>query len=43
LRYFSKENHSILANEFANELKEFGRIYMHRFRPDYKMYARPIN
>ena len=43
LRYFSKENHPVLAKEFASELKEFGRIYMHRFRPDYKMYARPIN
>ena len=43
LRYFSKENHPVLAKEFAGELKEFGRIYMHRFRPDYKMYARPIN
>ncbi len=43
LRYFDKEHHVILAKEFASELKEYGRIYMHRFRPDYKMYARPIN
>jgi urocanate hydratase len=43
LRYFDKKHHAILAKEFANELKEFGRIYMYRFRPDYKMYARPIN
>ncbi|MCF6168765.1 urocanate hydratase [Lutibacter sp.] len=43
LRYFDKKHHAVLAKEFANELKEYGRIYMHRFRPDYKMYARPID
>jgi len=43
LRYFEKKHHPILIKEFAEELKEYGRIYMHRFRPDYKMYARPIN
>ncbi|MBI2721912.1 MAG: urocanate hydratase [Bacteroidetes bacterium] len=42
LRYFGKKHHAILAKEFADELKTFGRIYMYRFRPDYKMYARPI-
>lgn len=42
LRYFPKEQHSTLAPEFAAELKTYGRVYMHRFRPDYKMYARPI-
>lgn len=42
LRYFPKEQHSILAPEFAAELKNYGRVYMHRFRPDYKIYARPI-
>ena len=42
LRYFDKKHHSILAKEFAEELKEYGRIYMYRFRPSYKMYARPI-
>ena len=42
LRYFPKKFHSILAKEFADELKAFGRIYMYRFRPDYKIYARPI-
>ena len=40
LRYFPARHHEVLATEFANELKEFGRIYMHRFRPDYKIYAR---
>lgn len=43
LRYFDKKHHLILAKEFAEELKEYGRIYMYRFRPDYKLYARPIN
>ncbi len=43
LRYFDKKHHPILAHEFAEELKEYGRIYMYRFRPDYKFYARPIN
>lgn len=43
LRYFDKKHHATLAKEFAQELKGHGRIYMHRFRPDYKIYARPIN
>ncbi|MFH1005592.1 MAG: urocanate hydratase [Bacteroidota bacterium] len=43
LRYFPKKNHSVLAKEFADELKTYGRIYMYRFRPDYKIYARHIN
>lgn len=43
LRYFPEKWHKELAVEFANELKEFGRIYMYRFKPDYKMFARPIN
>ncbi len=42
LRYFPKEMHEVLAKEFADELRQYGRIYMYRFRPDYKMYARPI-
>lgn len=42
LRYFDKRHHAILAPEFANELKTYGRIYMYRFRPQYAMYARPI-
>ncbi|WP_340064839.1 urocanate hydratase [Ascidiimonas aurantiaca] len=42
LRYFKPEHHKILAEEFAEELREYGRIYMYRFRPDYKMYARDI-
>ena len=43
LRYFDKKHHAELAPEFAQELKEYGRIYMYRFRPDYKIYARNIN
>ncbi len=43
LRYFPKTWHKELAAEFARELKEFGRIYMYRFKPDYKIYARPIS
>ncbi|HAA01540.1 MAG TPA: urocanate hydratase [Flavobacteriales bacterium] len=42
LRYFPKKHHAVLAKEFAEELKSYGRIYMHRFRPDYEIYARPI-
>lgn len=42
LRYFDKKHHGVLAKEFAQELETYGRIYMYRFRPDYKMYARPI-
>ena len=42
LRYFPKKFHAELAPEFAQELKDYGRIYMYRFRPDYEMYARPI-
>ncbi len=43
LRYFDKKHHAILAKEFAEELKLYGRIYMYRFRPDYEMIARPIH
>ncbi|MBL7875566.1 MAG: urocanate hydratase [Cyclobacteriaceae bacterium] len=43
LRYFQPKHHEILAPEFYNELKTYGRIYMYRFMPDYKMYARPIS
>ena len=43
LRYFSKKDHSLLIKEFNEELNKYGRIYMHRYRPAYKMYARPIN
>lgn len=42
LRYFDAKHHSVLAKEFSFELKTYGRIYMYRFRPDYKIFARPI-
>ena len=42
LRYFPKRHHAVLAKEFAEELKAYGRIYMYRFRPSYEMYARPV-
>lgn len=43
LRYFPKHLHAKLAPEFLEELHEYGRIYMYRYRPDYEMYARPIS
>jgi urocanate hydratase len=43
LRYFPAKHHAVLAKEFAEELKTYGRIYMYRFRPDYKIFARPVN
>ena len=43
LRYFDPKHHAVLAPEFAKELKDYGRIYMYRFRPSYEMYARPID
>jgi len=43
LRYFDPIHHATLLPEFKAELAEYGRIYMYRFRPDYKMYARPIS
>ncbi len=42
LRYFLKKWHKTLSVEFAQELQDYGRIYMYRFKPAYKMYARPI-
>lgn len=43
LRYFPARHHAVLAPEFAAELREYGRIYMYRFRPDYEMKARHID
>ena len=42
LRYFEPKDHAVLVPEFLEELNTYGRIYMYRLRPDYKMYARPI-
>lgn len=43
LRYFPAKHHKELAEEFAEELRLYGRIYMYRFRPDYEMKARHID
>ena len=43
LRYFPAKFHATLAPEFAKELKDYGRIYMYRFRPSYEIFARPID
>ena len=43
LRYFDAKHHRILLSEFKTELETYGRIYMYRFHPDYKIYARPIS
>ena len=43
LRYFPASQHAALAPEFAKELEDYGRIYMYRYRPDYEMFARPID
>ncbi|MFD2696511.1 urocanate hydratase [Mesonia sediminis] len=43
LRYFDKKHHATLLPEFKQELEDYGRIYMYRFRPSYKIYARDIN
>ena len=43
LRYFDPKDHAVLVKEFSEELEKYGRIYMYRLRPDYKMYARPIS
>ena len=42
VRYCPAEQHAELAPEFARELHDYGRIYMYRLRPRYKMYARPV-
>ena len=42
LRYFPKEQHKELIEEFAAELEEYGRIYMYRYRPENEIYARPL-
>ena len=43
LRYFPSNLHARLAPEFMQELHDYGRIYMYRYRPRYEMYARPID
>ena len=43
LRYFPEELHPALATEFAAELRDYGRIYMYRYRPSNDILARPID
>jgi urocanate hydratase len=43
LRYFPKDQHAELIEDFLDEVNRYGRIYMHRYRPEYSMYARPIS
>ena len=43
LRYFPQEQHEELIEDFLEELTTYGRIYMFRYRPDYKMFARSID
>jgi urocanate hydratase len=43
LRYFPEAWHKELSTEFAKELNDYGRIYMYRFKPDYEMFARPVD
>jgi len=43
LRYFDKKHHKLLIKEFREELNKYGRIYMYRFRPSYRIYSRPIS
>ncbi len=43
LRYFPKTQHAVLAKEFAQELADYGRIYMYRFMPEHPIFARPIH
>ncbi|MBE0666167.1 MAG: urocanate hydratase, partial [Bacteroidales bacterium] len=43
LRYFPEKLHPVLAAEFAAELRDYGRVYMYRYRPDYEIKARPIS
>jgi urocanate hydratase len=43
LRYFPEKFHQVLAKEFSSELKDYGRIYMYRFRPDYEIKARHLD
>lgn len=42
LRYFEPRHHKALLPEFKEEFEKHGRIYMYRFKPDYDLYARPL-
>ncbi|MCL2592742.1 MAG: urocanate hydratase, partial [Defluviitaleaceae bacterium] len=42
LRYVPEELHGVLAKEFLEELKTYGRIYAYRYRPQERIYAKPV-
>ena len=43
LRYIHPDHHAQMAKEFAQELDEHGRIYGYRFRPEGRLFGRPID
>ena len=43
LRYVPEELHEVLAPEFMDELKKYGRIYAYRYRPEGRIYGKPID
>jgi urocanate hydratase len=43
LRYFDQEHHAVLGKEFLQELSDYGRIYMYRYRPDYEIKAKHLD
>ena len=43
LRYVPEELHEKLAPEFMEELKTYGRIYAYRYRPEGRIYGKPID
>lgn len=43
LRYFPKECHHLLVHEFAEELRQYGHIYMYRLIPNIELRAYPID
>lgn len=43
LRYIPKKHHQTMAAELAQELKDYGRIYIYRYRPDYEIKAKHID
>lgn len=42
LRYVPEELHEKLAPEFMEELKTYGRVYAYRYRPEGRLYGKPI-
>ena len=43
LRYVPEELHEILAVEFLDELVKYGRIYAYRYRPENRIFGKPID